>query len=349
MFTCVVDGEDLATLCCACTFPLPCVCANCVQTHCSKPGNHCLLPLSVLDKIPTKKDFIRVQHRLQQLSLTYQELQGVRDTFQRAREEVESSYQALAFELRETKNNYLTRLNQTQAAYEAKLDEAMQLLYRNSWQGKDYHPSDTFAALISNHVPGETDFDLTYSVKINRELVSSLLQVEWSLPLPEKKINVRATQGQIFVRSLHGKTVTLDVALTDTIQAVKSKLQDKEGIPAAQQRLKWSSQILHDEQQTLDYYGLSLGCTLLLELQVAKGAPMIHVIGLEKRMSVAASPNSTIAEIKQLLQQQLDSDHVVTDLFWQDQRLADTCSLKQHGVSLGSCITAEISAVKPPG
>lgn len=75
---------------------------------------------------------------------------------------------------------------------------------------------------------------------------------------------------QVFVKTFSGKTLTMEVEPDESIESVKNKLQDKEGIPPNQQRILFGGKQL-DARKTISDYDIENESTMHLVLRLRGG------------------------------------------------------------------------------
>ena len=154
--------------------------------------------------------------------------------------------------------------------------------------------------------------------------------------LDQLELSIKLLGGgskQIFIKTLQGKTMTIEVSDSDTIGTIKQKIQDKEGIPPDQQRLVFNGKQLEDDK-TIEDYAIEENANIHLVLRLrGGGSKQIFIKTLQgKTMTIEVSDSDTIGTIKQKIQ---DKEGIPPDqqrLVFNGKQLEDDKTVEDYAI-----------------
>jgi len=144
---------------------------------------------------------------------------------------------------------------------------------------------------------------------------------------------------QIFVKNLHGRTLTLEVEPHETVLEIKGKIEEKDGMPPYRQRLIWCGKQLEDER-TLSDYGIQKESTLHLCLRWNFGIKIFvkTFANRGKTFTLTVDPSDTIETVKIKIQEKEGVSASQQRLVWGAKQLEDGRTVYDYNIKNNSTL-----------
>ena len=146
---------------------------------------------------------------------------------------------------------------------------------------------------------------------------------------------------KMYIKIITGKIITLEIKPSDTIQNVKTKIQDKEGISPDQYDVFFGGQQLKDDHIVAEY-NIPKRSTLNMVLRLRRRIFIMNPSTSNETISLEVQQSDTIEDVKAEIQNKMGIPVEHQHLRIADQQLEDDCTLSDYNVHEESIICLDV-------